>query len=120
MGSTSAIVLSGSSNAVQCVLLCATICLGSLLSKLAWLSKSSAHELYGSWQLHKMPLQGRLAARIMLLLSGVFIICVASSEWLRLSATMFILSGEFIGRYLFFVSVVPSDIASGYLAREAA
>jgi DMSO reductase anchor subunit len=121
MGSTSAVVLSGSGiNAVRWVLLYVLICVASLLIKLAWLSRSSAHELFGSWQLNKVFLQGGLAARVVLLLSGAWLISTASSDWQRLFAATLMLSGEFIGRYLFFVSVVPSDIASGYLAREAA
>jgi len=70
--------------------------------------------------LNKMLLQGRLAARVVLLLSGAWLISTASSDWQRHFAATLMLSGEFIGRYLFFVSVVPSDIASGYFAREAA
>ena len=121
MGSTSAVMLSGHRiNAVRWVLLCVLICVASLLIKLAWFSRSSAHELFGSWQLNKMLLQGRLAARVVLLLSGAWLISTASSDWQRHFAATLMLSGEFIGRYLFFVSVVPSDIASGYFAREAA
>jgi formate dehydrogenase iron-sulfur subunit len=121
MGSGSAMVLSGGSvNVARSVLLCTLAAVISLASKLLWLATSSAHELFASWQLHKMLVSGRLALRIIALLVGSWLLCVASSEWLIIAAALLVFTGEVTGRYLFFVGVVPSDIASGYLAREAA
>lgn len=93
---------------------------GITASKLAWLANSSVHELFSSWQLHKMYLARLMTLRVTLLISGGWLISVASNECLCISAAGLILSSEMIGRYLFFVSVIPTDIASGYLAREAA
>lgn len=88
--------------------------------KLIWLANSSVHELFSSWQLHKMYLARLLALRLTLLIVGGWFISIASSEGLSIFAAGLILSGEMMGRYLFFVSVVPTDIARGYLAGEAA
>jgi formate dehydrogenase iron-sulfur subunit len=45
---------------------------------------------------------------------------MADSIATRMLGVGLLVAGEFVGRYLFFVSVVPSNIASGYLAQEAA
>jgi formate dehydrogenase iron-sulfur subunit len=44
----------------------------------------------------------------------------ASTAWVRIVIAALMISGEFVGRYLFFVSVVPSNMATEYLAQEAA
>jgi formate dehydrogenase iron-sulfur subunit len=120
MGCASAMLLGGRSNAGLWILLSALFCIGSVSGKLAWLATSSSQELFGTWQAHKLLLSGRLFVRFIGLVAGASLICLASSKWLQVSAAILMLGGEFLGRYLFFVSVVPSNIASGFLAREAA
>lgn len=106
--------------AANWLLLWAALCLCFLAGKLTWMATSSTHELYASWQLHRMLLSGRVALRIIALIAGSLVICTTSSEWLRVFAIVVLFCGEFIGRYLFFMSVVPTNIASSYLAGEAA
>lgn len=121
MGSTSALVLGGATVQAQRLLaLSALLCVLAIISKLLWLGTSRVHELTASWQLHKMLLSGRLALRLIALLVGCGMMCTTTSQWVRICAGLLVFAGECIGRYLFFVSVVPSNIASGFLAREAA
>jgi formate dehydrogenase iron-sulfur subunit len=42
------------------------------------------------------------------------------APWFRIATAALVIGGEFIGRYLFFVSVVPTNMARGYLAQESA
>lgn len=97
--------------------------LGSLLVlsvKLAWLALSSSRERYGSWQLLSTALFSRMVLRIALLAVGLWILSAGHASWMQIAAAALFLCGEFLGRYLFFVSVVPTSIASGFLAQEAA
>lgn len=121
MGSALTCALTGDrTHAANWLLLWAALCLCSFAGKSIWLATSSSHELFASWQLHKMLLSGRVALRIIALIAGSWLISVTPREWLHVFAIAVIFYGEFIGRYLFFVSVVPTNIASSYLAREAA
>ena len=121
MGSATALMLGANSViAVHWLVVAVVSGILSCAGKLAWLAHSSAHELFSSWQLHKMHLAGRLILRLLLLVAGAWLLSLAGSEQLRIFAVVVMLSGELIGRYIFFVSVVPTDIASGYLAREVA
>ena len=99
---------------------CGLTCLLVLCCKLARLALSPARECYGSWQLLSTTLLLRLVLRIGLLFVGLWIFAAGRHAWTRPAAAVFLLAGEFLGRYLFFVSVVPTSIASGFLAQEAA
>ena len=65
-------------------------------------------------------LLNKLLLRVALLIAGVLFANVAQSAWARLAGLLLIIAGEFMSRYIFFVSVVPTNIASGYLRKEAA
>jgi formate dehydrogenase iron-sulfur subunit len=91
-----------------------------LTTKMVRLARSSLYELYGSWQLVSTVLANKLLVRLVLLLAGTLFAAFTLSLWARLAGLLLILCGELIGRYIFFVSVVPSNIASGYLGKEAA
>jgi formate dehydrogenase iron-sulfur subunit len=91
-----------------------------LAAKLVRLSRSSRYELYGSWQLLSSVLANKLLVRVLLLIVGVSFTIAAASLIARIAGLLLLLAGEFVGRYLFFTSVVPSNIASSYFAREAA
>lgn len=100
--------------------ICGLISLLVLSVKLAWLALSSSRERYGSWQLLSTVLFTRLVLRIGLLAAGMWIFVAGQHVWTAGLGTGLLLAGEFLGRYLFFVSVVPTSIASGFLAQEAA
>ena len=121
LGFAAANILSGGAPLADRGALCAS--LATLLifgAKLLRLARSSRYELHASWQLLSTLLLNRLMLRIFLLLLGAGVLAFPSSASHRMSAFALLLGGEFLGRYLFFVSVVPSNIASSYLAQEAA
>ena len=88
--------------------------------KFMWLARSRKHELHGTWQLLSTALSTRTFLRFALLIAGTVAMTAASELWLRAIGACLIAASEVIGRYLFFVSVVPTNIPSGYLAQEAA
>ena len=98
---------------------CGLGCLLVLSVKLLWLAFSTTRERYGSWQLLSTVLFTRLMLRIGLLTAGLWIFVAGQHVWMHAAAAGFLLTGEFLGRYLFFVSVVPTSIASDFLAQEA-
>lgn len=121
LGFASANVLSGgaafaNAGAVGAALAAVAI----VAAKLLRLARSPRYELYASWQLLSTLLLNKLILRIALLLAGTWLLAAGASPGLRVMAFGSLLAGEFLGRYLFFVSVVPSNIASSYLAQEAA
>lgn len=89
-------------------------------AKLAWLALSASREHYGCWQLLSTVLSGKLLLRIALLSAGVWLVAAGETLWQFAVAGFLLGMGEFLGRYLFFVSVVPTSIAAGFLAQEAA
>ena len=88
--------------------------------KLARLGMSKVHELRGSWQLLTTVHSNQLLIRCLLPCLGLALLPLAAAIWIRIAIAAFMIFGELIGRYLFFVSVVPSNMASEYLAQEAA
>ena len=102
------------------LLLAAAATIAVLIGKMARLALSSRYELYATWQLLSTVLLNKLLLRGALLLAGTLIAAFGQSIWARLAGLLLILAAEFVSRYLFFVSVVPTNIASGYLGKEAA
>jgi hypothetical protein len=88
--------------------------------KLAWLARSRTHELHGTWQLLSTILSTKTFLRFLLIVGGASLMTAADENWAKVGGGLLIVCGEFISRYLFFVSVVPTNMASGYLAQEAA
>jgi formate dehydrogenase iron-sulfur subunit len=88
--------------------------------KLMRLGRSRTHELHGSWQLLNTAFSNHLLIRFALPCAGLALLPFGAAAWVRIALALFIVSGEFIGRYLFFVSVVPMNMAREYLAQEAA
>jgi formate dehydrogenase iron-sulfur subunit len=88
--------------------------------KLARLARSSVHELHGSWQLLTVVSSNLFLIRCLLPSIGLALLPLEAAAWIRIAIAALMIAGEFIGRYLFFVTVVPTNIASGYLAQEAA
>ncbi|HVZ22435.1 MAG TPA: DmsC/YnfH family molybdoenzyme membrane anchor subunit [Vicinamibacterales bacterium] len=76
-------------------------------------------ELRGTARLLSTVLASRFVLRGLLLAAGAVALPLASSGWtLRLVALLLAVTGEIIGRYLFFVSVVPKHMAAPYLPAE--
>ncbi len=102
------------------MLLAAAATIAVLIGKLTRLALSARYELYASWQLLSTILLNKLLLRLAMLIAGVLFVVAGESILARLVGLSLIIAGEFISRYLFFVSVVPTNIASGYLRKEAA
>jgi formate dehydrogenase iron-sulfur subunit len=92
----------------------------SVALKLLRLRFASRYELFASWQLLSSVLLSKLLVRLGTLVLGTCVLVFAENASMRMLGVGLLVAGEFFGRYLFFVSVVPSNIASGYLAQEAA
>lgn len=88
--------------------------------KLVRLRFGSRHELFASWQLLSSVLLNKLILRVTLLVAGTCCLVLENGIGLRVLGLVILIAGEFVGRYLFFVSVVPSNMATGYLAQETA
>jgi formate dehydrogenase iron-sulfur subunit len=88
--------------------------------KLVRLARSRVHELHSSWQLLSTIFSHHLLARFGFKCAGLALLPFAATTWIRIAIAVSMIAGEFIGRYLFFVTVVPTNMASDYLAQEAA
>ena len=90
--------------------------------KFLWLSQSETFELRSSSMLLAGRLRAPFVTRLAILVAaGIVIPITSASPWLTRSAFVAALAGELLGRYLFFVSVVPKNIAAGFsVARRAA
>jgi len=55
-----------------------------------------------------------------LLSTGLILLPFALTSWILVPIALALIAGEFMSRYLFFVSVVPTNIATEYLVAEAA
>lgn len=109
--------LPGSTTGVLCAGLASALV---LIIKIGRLALASRYELYASWQLLSTVLFNKLALRVVLLIAGTLSAGFGTNLWMHIAGVVLLLAGEFVSRYLFFVSVVASNIASGYLAQEAA
>lgn len=121
LGSASAVIIEGSIPSAGSLLwtavLIATI---SSICKLVWLARSRTHELHGSWQLLSTALSTKTSLRFVLLVAGAILMTAAGGRWAQVLSASLMVAGEFMSRYLFFVSVVPTNMAAGYLGQEAA
>jgi len=89
--------------------------------KFLWLSRSDAFELRGSSLLLSGPLQNLFLTRLgALMIAGVILPLIAPQGWWMATAFTVALIGEWLGRYLFFVSVVPKNIAAAFTSGERA
>jgi formate dehydrogenase iron-sulfur subunit len=79
--------------------------------KFLWLIRSDEFELQGSARLLSADLQNLFLARFGLLVAGGVVLPLAGFYPLALATA---LAGELLGRYLFFVSVVPRNMAAGF------
>ena len=89
--------------------------------KFLWLSRSETFELHAS----AMLLSGRLRQTFLLrfavlFIAGILLPLTLHSVVPAAIAFLFALGGEFAGRWLFFVSVVPKNMAAAFTAGRAA
>ena len=89
----------------------------NLAVKFLRMTASDVFELRGSAWLLSTVLSSRLLLRGALLIAGGIVLPLFSSGRLELCMALGVaLAGELLGRYLFFVSVVPKNMADSYLA----
>src|SRR5262249_24157085 len=87
--------------------------------KFLWLSRSKVFELRASSLLLAHRLRNLFLARLCLLvLGGIVLPMVAAGKWTWIAAFCLALAGEWLGRYLFSVSVVPKSIAAAFTSGE--
>jgi formate dehydrogenase iron-sulfur subunit len=87
--------------------------------KFLWLSRSEVFELRASSLLLSGRLQKMFLTRLaVLLVAGVLLPLVSTDGWTVSVAFALALAGEWLGRYLFFVSVVPKNIAAAFTSGE--
>ena len=83
--------------------------------KFFWLSRSEQFELRASALLLSGPLKDAFLTRLALLIvAGIVIPLSAASQWAVAGALALALVGEWLGRWLFFVSVVPKNMAAAF------
>jgi formate dehydrogenase iron-sulfur subunit len=88
--------------------------------KMTWCVLSQQHELQSTGQLLSTVLSKHLILRFISLSVGILLLVAADQPWAHVAGALLLVAGEFVGRYLFFVSVVPTNMATGFLAQEAA
>lgn len=120
LGTAACHVMTNRESGLWLVCVCALLSVLEYGFKLFRFAHSSSHQLYGTWQLLSTTLGNKVILRFALLASGVCIFSVNPELSARVGALLLILAGELVARYLFFVSVVPTNIASGFLRPEAA
>jgi DMSO reductase anchor subunit len=88
----------------------------NLVMRLMELATSDEFELRASARLFGNDLKNRLMVRIALLITGGIVLPLMH---LPAAALLVAIAGELLGRYLFFVSVVPRNMAASFLRKEA-
>lgn len=89
----------------------------NLVTRLVELTSSEEFELRASARLLGNDLKRRLILRILLLIAGGVALPLVHQP---LAALLAATAGELLGRYLFFVSVVPRNMAASFVHKEAA
>lgn len=101
---------------VRAVVAGAAVQLLTQVLKFLWLSRSEQFELRASALLLSGRLQNALLLRLgLLILGGIVLPLAGHSSWVAASALTAGLGSEWIGRWLFFVSVVPKNMAAGFI-----
>ncbi|MGH9630896.1 MAG: dimethyl sulfoxide reductase anchor subunit family protein, partial [Bryobacteraceae bacterium] len=86
-------------------------------SKFLWLTRSEEFELMASARLLSNDLEKLFILRFILLIAGGILLPLLEHPVPALALS---LAGELLGRYLFFVSVVPKNMAASFFAGSAA
>jgi hypothetical protein len=91
------------------------------LLKLLWLSQSEVYELRASARLFSTRLRTPLLLRIGILVLGAILSPPLASPGVAAGVVFAVaLTGEWLGRWLFFVSVVPKNAAASFIRGSAA
>lgn len=99
-------------------LLAASTQLLNQATKFLWMTASESHELRSTARLLSTTLASQFLTRAGLLIIGALLPLFSQGRRLTSTAFALALAGEILGRYLFFVSVVPKNMAAPYLAAE--
>jgi len=94
---------------------------GQLLNqatKFLWMTASESHELRSTARLLSTTLASQFLTRAGLLIIGALLPLFSQGRMLTSTAFALALASEILSRYLFFVSVVPKNMAAPYLAAE--
>ena len=83
-----------------------------------WLIASDSFELQASARLLSTTLAKAFLLRGALLIAGGIVLPLSSPDLARFAALVVAFGGEIVGRYLFYVSVVPKNMAAPYLATQ--
>ena len=95
--------------------------LATQLLKFLWLSRTDVFELRASSLLLSGRLQNLFVTRLAgLVLAGMLLPVMATRGWIIALAFALALGGEWLGRYLFFVSVVPKNMAAAFTSGSRA
>ena len=88
--------------------------------KFLWLTRSEVFELRASSLLVSGQFQNLFLTRLALpvIAAGILLPSVEAERWTVTAAFAAALAGEWLGRYLFFVSVVPKNIAAAFTSGE--
>jgi DMSO reductase iron-sulfur subunit len=106
---------------ITAVVVAASLQLLNLALKFLWLVSSDTFELKASARLLSTQLRSLLIVRSALLILGGIVMPLYSSGTAALAAGLAIaFCGEILGRYLFFISVVPKNMAASYLSSQKA
>lgn len=89
--------------------------------KMIWLRSSSVFELRAAGELLRYRLFSKFALRLCALAGMVLALeFLTANLWLRALCLLLAAGTELLGRYLFFVSVVPKNMAAPYLREKRA
>ena len=121
LGSCGANILTGATPLAQSLMMIAGLSTFFVSGmKLVWLMRSEQHELRGVSRLLFTVLSKPLFLRYILLGAGLSLLPFTHSRWGSIPSAVLMIAGEFVSRYLFFVSVVPMNMATEFLSAEAA
>ena len=106
---------------IEAVVAGASLQLLTQVLKFLWLSRSEQFELRASALLLSGRLQNAFLTRLgILIVAGIVLPLLAHSRFAAAAALTLALGGEWLGRWLFFVSVVPKNIAAAFTASRGA
>lgn len=89
--------------------------------KFLWLSRTDVFELRASSLLLSGRLQNLFVTRLaILVVAGILIPVMGTRGWVIALAFVLALGGEWLGRFLFFISVVPKNMAAAFTSSERA
>lgn len=92
--------------------------LANQMLRFLWMIASESFELQASARLLSTTLAKTFLLRCALLIAGGIILPLSGLGLARFAALALAFAGEIVGRYLFYVSVVPKNVAAPYLVAQ--